>query len=107
MGAVCHIPRGSAPVRPERPTCGACIPLNAHDAEAHHHDYQRVRKIINKYHVADEVALAAGVRARPRRGAVPGHFDGDLDKGATPALLGDEAFYSVMRRCALARPPPA
>ena len=87
--------------------------------ESHHHDYTRARAIIRKYEVtdADELKLLrSSLRSRPSRaqkeedsgdasyinGASPLpdrlHFDSTLDKGLYPNLLGDDAFYSVLRK---------
>lgn len=60
--------------------------------EAHHHDYERARRIIQKYEVPAATVRLAGLRRRPvgdraRHGA-----------NALPALLDDGAFYSVLRR---------
>jgi len=59
--------------------------------EAHHVNYQRARAIIRKYEVSDQVVEAEGLMCRPK-----GYHDESLTE--PPKLLGDEAFYSVLRR---------
>lgn len=67
--------------------------------EAHHHNYKKVRAIIKKYEVPEEVVLADGLMTRPTRGdSKVGHHDAALDAGAHPRLLGDEDFYCVLRQ---------
>lgn len=89
--------------------------------EAHHHDYQKARKIIQKYLVPDECVLHCNqsngdidtervlVAARPSRRQNPKsyngndepnhvHFDKHLEAHKYPALTNDDAFYSVLRR---------
>lgn len=76
--------------------------------ESHHHNYKKTRAMIRKYEVDESVVLAAGLRRRPTRDGdnhdYSGknndhhHHDRHLDANETPKLLGDEAFYSVMRR---------
>jgi linoleoyl-CoA desaturase len=68
--------------------------------ESHHHDYARVRKIIAKYEVPEEVAAQTERRVL-RRARPCGEHDTSLssrDATTTPMLLGDEAFYSVIRQ---------
>ena len=61
--------------------------------EAHHHNYARARKVIAKY----EVPAPSRLLPRPAGAVVPGAGgDGGID--ALPTLLGDDAFYSVVRR---------
>lgn len=77
--------------------------------ESHHHNYKKTRAMIRKYEVDESVVLAAGLRRRPTRDSDNGekyeysgkndlHHDRHLDANETPKLLGDEAFYSIMRR---------
>ncbi|KAL3766412.1 hypothetical protein ACHAW5_008649 [Stephanodiscus triporus] len=62
--------------------------------ESHHADYKRARAIIRKYEVDVSVVRASGLSRRPRA-----LVDGaDRPETATPRLLDDVAFYSVMRR---------
>jgi hypothetical protein len=55
--------------------------------ESHHPDYRRARAIIRKYEVDVSVVRSSGMRRGP-----PSKMT------ATPRLLDDSAFYSVMRR---------
>ncbi|CAB9520626.1 Acyl-lipid (8-3)-desaturase [Seminavis robusta] len=77
--------------------------------EAHHHDYQRARKILQKYRVPDEVIAKEKDHFvdRPTReessqarfaGPRPTHHDRLLDANNYPNLADDDAFYSVLRR---------
>lgn len=66
--------------------------------ESHHLNYTRARLIIKQYEVSEDVVMAHGVRNRPFEPEYVGHRDQYLDSGSTPRLLGDEAFYSVLRR---------
>jgi len=63
--------------------------------ESHHHNYSRARAVIAKYEVPAPRVLA-------QRPAAPGQSplrDGYLlGADQTPQLLGDDAFYSVVRR---------
>lgn len=61
--------------------------------ESHHHNYAHARAAIAKYEVpAPDVLLS-----RPAGAVVPGvGGDGGIDR--LPELLGDEAFYSTVRR---------
>jgi len=61
--------------------------------EAHHHNFQKARAIIRKYEVAAEVVEAEGLVERPAGGEA--RFMGAAEP---PKLLGDDAFYSVLRR---------
>lgn len=61
--------------------------------ESHHHNYKRARAIIAKY----EVPAPCTLLARPPGGVVPG-AGGDGRPGKPPVLLGDDAFYSDVRR---------
>ena len=61
--------------------------------ESHHHNYKRARAIIAKY----EVPAPSEVRPRPAGAVVPG-AGGDGGINRLPELLGDDAFYSVVRR---------
>lgn len=68
--------------------------------ESHHHDATRVRAIIRKYKVSESVV---NPKVRPERApeeeaAWRAHFDKGLDSKQAPKLLGDDAFYSVLRR---------
>merc|ERR1719171_2791198 len=59
--------------------------------ESHHHNYTRARAVIAKYEVPAPSPLP-----RPEGAVVPGAGgDGGIDK--LPELLGDDAFYSVIR----------
>mmetsp|Transcript_121720 Transcript_121720/g.351424 ORF Transcript_121720/g.351424 Transcript_121720/m.351424 type:complete len:500 (-) Transcript_121720:61-1560(-) len=62
--------------------------------EAHHHNYQKVRAIIRKYEVPEEKVVSDGLVRTPKESAA---FSA-AGAPSTPELLGDEAFYSVMRR---------
>ena len=77
--------------------------------EAHHHNYQRARQIIQKYRVPDEVIAKEQkfFSSRPSReessdprfaGPRPTHHDVWLDANKHPHLSDDDAFYSVLRR---------
>lgn len=61
--------------------------------EAHHHNYAHARKVIAKY----EVPAPAELLQRPEGAVVPG-AGGDGGITTLPALLDDDAFYSVVRR---------
>lgn len=63
--------------------------------ESHHPNYQRARKIIRKYEVPESRVREAGLRRRPPGGR---KANGGLVGDRTPELLGDDSFYSVMRR---------
>jgi len=69
--------------------------------EAHHHNYARARAIIAKYKVPTEKALAT-VRPQPAGRAASRAWmtihGADLDETTHPKLLGDAAFYSVLRK---------
>ena len=70
--------------------------------ESHHHDYKRARAIIRKYEISEETAISSGLIPRPTRESkklLPArtHFDQALDMNKHPNLLGDDAFYSVLR----------
>jgi hypothetical protein len=70
--------------------------------ESHHHDYKRARAIIRKYEISEETAISSGLIPRPTRDSkklLPArtHFDKALDMDKHPNLLGDDAFYSVLR----------
>ncbi len=75
--------------------------------ESHHHNYKKTRAIIRKYEVDESVVRAAGLRRRPCSSANDTgttddhdehHRDRHLDANKTPKLLGDDAFYSIMRQ---------
>ena len=76
-----------------------------HVFESHHHDYKRARAVLAKYKVPTEVALAT-VRYRPAKPPQyqlngrdgPTVHGAQLDADTHPKLLGDGAFYSVMRK---------
>ena len=76
-----------------------------HVFESHHHDYKRARAVLAKYKVPTEVALAT-VRYRPAKPPQyqlngrdgPAVHGAQLDADTHPKLLGDGAFYSVMRK---------
>ena len=61
--------------------------------ESHHHNYSRARTVIAKY----EVPAPSVLLQRPPGAIVPG-AGGDGGIGGTPALLGDDSFYSVARQ---------
>jgi len=67
--------------------------------ESHHMNFKRVRAIIKKYEVTEDIVMAAGVNSRPQRGShKPAHHDEVLDVGRYPkSLLADDSFYSVVR----------
>ena len=69
--------------------------------EAHHHNYARARAIIAKYKVPTEKALAT-VRPQPAGREASRAWTtihgAELDETTHPKLLGDDAFYSVMRK---------
>lgn len=61
--------------------------------ESHHHNYAHARRVIAKY----EVPAPSVLLPRPSGAVVPGAGgDGGITK--LPELLGDDAFYSVMRQ---------
>ncbi|KAL7542425.1 hypothetical protein ACHAXR_011759 [Thalassiosira sp. AJA248-18] len=66
--------------------------------ESHHHNYKKVRAIIQKYEVPESVVrgAAGGLRGRPHGTSDAAGRHRLLDR--TPKLLDDDAFYSVMRR---------
>ena len=77
--------------------------------ESHHHNYKKTRAMIRKYEVEESVVRAAGLRRRPtKRTSITGcdgendrihhHHDRHLGANETPKLLGDDAFYSIMRQ---------
>jgi len=86
---------------------GASILMTARDRfedctfvfESHHHDFTRARAVIRKYEVPEKVALK-NVHCRPIRDKNREyiHYDKILDTNRTPALLDNEAFYSVLRK---------
>lgn len=59
--------------------------------EAHHHDYARARAIIAKYEVPEEILKKEGLLKADR-------FPSTSDEMDTPKLMGDDSFYSVIRR---------
>mmetsp|Transcript_21351 Transcript_21351/g.51425 ORF Transcript_21351/g.51425 Transcript_21351/m.51425 type:complete len:481 (-) Transcript_21351:114-1556(-) len=64
--------------------------------EAHHSDFQRVRKIIAKYEIPEEVGEAS--RAQRPEGDKNDTALSAQDAKTTPQLLGEDAFYSVIRK---------
>jgi hypothetical protein len=60
--------------------------------EAHHPNYSRARKVIQKYQVE-----TAPPPCQPSAAAAPDRLRHGTDQVPTE-LLGDEAFYSVLRR---------
>jgi len=80
--------------------------------ESHHHDYKRARMIIKRYlvpgHVIEEKQNQM-IATRPTRpngknnvngNGIPNnvHHDQCLDANKHPNLMGDDAFYSVLRQ---------
>lgn len=69
--------------------------------ESHHHNYAKARAIIRKFEVPEEQVMKT-LRARPTRQHVGisdyTHFDVGLESKRHPRLLGDDAFYSVIRK---------
>jgi len=94
-------PGGAEIVRLSRDRFEDCT----HVFESHHHDYKRARAVLAKYKVPTEVALAT-VRYRPAKPPQyqlngrdgPTVHGAQLDADTHPTLLGDGAFYSVMRK---------
>lgn len=68
-----------------------------HVFESHHHNYKRARAIIQKYKVPTEEALRT-VRPRPAKPAHVVHGANFDEATPPPQLLGDESFYSVVRK---------
>ena len=82
--------------------------------EAHHHNYEKARKILNQYKLppleqerANQQALRRPTRRETQSLAqqhlldhYPNepHHDAQLDQQHLPTLLGHDAFYSVLRR---------
>ena len=90
--------------------------------ESHHHDYKKARKILNKYLVPARVVEEKQkdpskpenvIKSRPTRSeadaaskmnlngnGIPDHIHHDvyLDANKHPSLMGDDAFYSVLRQ---------
>lgn len=75
--------------------------------EAHHHNIKAATKILNKYAVPEEELEKNRhlIKGRPsREDTMAGkfdqktHHDSHLDANKHPDLLGDNAFYSVMRQ---------
>ncbi|KAL1527464.1 hypothetical protein AB1Y20_016129 [Prymnesium parvum] len=62
--------------------------------EAHHHNYARARAIIKKYEVPPPPLLSQ----RPTDGSIPHAAGGVSGADRPPQLLGDGAFYSVLRQ---------
>ena len=82
--------------------------------EAHHHNYEKARRVLDKYKLppAEQARANAEARRRPSRAETQQadrqhlldgyphkpHHDPQLDSGFHPQLLDHDAFYSVLRR---------
>ena len=73
--------------------------------EAHHHNYEKARKVLQKYVLnsqdqwnADQQALRRPTRQETQHDPHPPHHDRHLDVHQSPRLLDHKAFYSVLRR---------
>ena len=85
--------------------------------EAHHHNYEKARRVLQKYLLQDQQLAEQQALQRPARATatttttttnssdntkcdlpLPPHFDAQLDAHLVPSLLNHDAFYSVLRR---------